>query len=412
MTAAAVTAARAVAYRNAGTVEFLVDLSQERTPPVLLPGDEHAAAGRASGDRAASPASTSSGRSCSSRPASRCRGSRGTPAQRGHAIEARVYAEDPARGFLPQAGRLLLYREPERPGVRIDSGVAEGDEVTVHYDPLLAKVIASAETRDLAIARLAAALRQFPVLGVRTNIPFLAAPPRSTRGSGPAMSTRSSWRRSSTMARPEAAAAAVRVVASMRIWPASRGRAIRIDSPGPAGQARWNADDVTRSSARRRIASRPTRRAGARLRRRRAGRPLGVLGRSGVSGSSETARGGPWLDPSRGQSSAADRADARHRAEGARRSRTSASGQDETLDHPRGDEDGTAASCAGRRRSSPRYDAERASSCKPTLASSSFTARTRHEPAASPSSKSVRETACRTRRRACRRPTRLRSSIS
>src|SRR5581483_661593 len=94
-------------------------------------------------------------------------------AQRGHAIEARVYAEDPARGFVPQAGRLLLYREPRMPGVRIDSGVREGSEISVHYDPMIAKVIASAETRTLAIARLAAALREFPILGVRTNVPFL-----------------------------------------------------------------------------------------------------------------------------------------------------------------------------------------------------------------------------------------------
>ena len=90
-------------------------------------------------------------------------------AQRGHAIEARVYAEDPAQGFLPQAGPLLLYREPRLPGVRVDSGVVEGGEVSVHYDPMIAKVIATAETRALAIARLAAALREFTILGVRTN---------------------------------------------------------------------------------------------------------------------------------------------------------------------------------------------------------------------------------------------------
>src|SRR5206468_5259397 len=93
--------------------------------------------------------------------------------QRGHAIEARVYAEDPSRGFLPQAGRVLLYREPRAPGVRIDSGIAEGGEVSVHYDPLLAKVVAAAESRELARRRLIAALRDFPILGVPTNIPFL-----------------------------------------------------------------------------------------------------------------------------------------------------------------------------------------------------------------------------------------------
>src|SRR5262249_51539572 len=93
--------------------------------------------------------------------------------QRGHAVEARVYAEDPANRFLPQAGRLLLYREPRFPGLRIDSGVIEGDEVSVHYDPLIAKVVATAESRALAVARLSAALRDFPILGIVTNIPFL-----------------------------------------------------------------------------------------------------------------------------------------------------------------------------------------------------------------------------------------------
>ena len=94
-------------------------------------------------------------------------------AQRGHAIEARIYAEDPAREFVPQAGALLLYREPRMPGIRVDAGVVEGGEITVHYDPMIAKVIATAETRDHAIARLIAALRAYPILGIRTNIPFL-----------------------------------------------------------------------------------------------------------------------------------------------------------------------------------------------------------------------------------------------
>jgi acetyl/propionyl-CoA carboxylase alpha subunit len=94
-------------------------------------------------------------------------------AVRGHAIECRIYAEDPENGFLPQAGRLLVYREPSGPGLRIDSGVLEGDIVGVNYDPLLAKLIASAETRDAAIARAATALRAYPVLGIHSNVPFL-----------------------------------------------------------------------------------------------------------------------------------------------------------------------------------------------------------------------------------------------
>jgi acetyl/propionyl-CoA carboxylase alpha subunit len=86
-----------------------------------------------------------------------------------------VYAEDPSTGFLPQAGRILLYRQPERPGIRVDAGVVEGSEVSVHYDPMIAKVIAHAETRDAAIDRLRAALAEFRILGLPTNIPFLLA---------------------------------------------------------------------------------------------------------------------------------------------------------------------------------------------------------------------------------------------
>ena len=93
--------------------------------------------------------------------------------QRGHAIECRIYAEDPAQGFLPQAGRLLLYREPQGPGIRVDSGVVEGGEIPVQYDPMVAKLIVSGETREVARRRALDALRRYHVLGVRTNIPFL-----------------------------------------------------------------------------------------------------------------------------------------------------------------------------------------------------------------------------------------------
>jgi acetyl/propionyl-CoA carboxylase alpha subunit len=93
--------------------------------------------------------------------------------QRGHAIEARIYAEDPARGFIPQAGRLVEYRAPSLPGVRIDSGVTEGSEISIYYDPMIAKVIATAENRLLAVNRLAAALRAFRIRGVKSNVPFL-----------------------------------------------------------------------------------------------------------------------------------------------------------------------------------------------------------------------------------------------
>jgi len=98
---------------------------------------------------------------------------------RGHAIEARVYAEDPGRGFLPQPGRVEELAWPSGEGIRVDSGIAAGLEVTPHYDPMLAKIIAHAETREGAIARLAAALagtrlRLVGPKGARvTNLEFL-----------------------------------------------------------------------------------------------------------------------------------------------------------------------------------------------------------------------------------------------
>jgi acetyl/propionyl-CoA carboxylase alpha subunit len=91
----------------------------------------------------------------------------------GHAIEARVYAEDPAAGFLPSTGRLAHVRWPD--DVRVDAGYEEGDVVTRHYDPLLAKVIAHGADRDAALATLARALGDTEVLGVRTNLAFLRA---------------------------------------------------------------------------------------------------------------------------------------------------------------------------------------------------------------------------------------------
>jgi 3-methylcrotonyl-CoA carboxylase alpha subunit len=95
--------------------------------------------------------------------------------QRGHAIECRVYAEDPANGFLPSTGKLLQYIEPHGPGIRLDSGFTARDEVTHFYDPLLAKLIVYAENRDAAIQRMQAALREFVVHGVITNIDFIQA---------------------------------------------------------------------------------------------------------------------------------------------------------------------------------------------------------------------------------------------
>ena len=92
---------------------------------------------------------------------------------RGHAIEARLNAEDPHRGFLPSSGRVLLAEWPERPGVRVDAGIRTGSDVRPEYDPLLAKVIAWGEDREQARRRLVEALRDTMVLGVATNLSFL-----------------------------------------------------------------------------------------------------------------------------------------------------------------------------------------------------------------------------------------------
>ena len=93
--------------------------------------------------------------------------------QHGHAIECRVYAEDPANGFLPSTGKLLQYIEPRGPGIRVDSGFRAGDEVTHFYDPLLAKLIVFGESREIAIQKMQAALRDFVVHGVTSNVDFM-----------------------------------------------------------------------------------------------------------------------------------------------------------------------------------------------------------------------------------------------
>ena len=171
MTAAASDAARAAGYRNAGTIEFLVEGTGDDARFYFLEMNtrlqvEHPVTEQVTGvDLVRAQLIVAAGEPLP--------WIERAPTQRGHTIEARVYAEDPSQGFIPQAGALLLYREPRLPGVRIDSGVVEGSDISVYYDPMIAKVIASAETRDAAIVRLIAALRDFPILGILTNIPFL-----------------------------------------------------------------------------------------------------------------------------------------------------------------------------------------------------------------------------------------------
>jgi acetyl-CoA carboxylase biotin carboxylase subunit len=93
--------------------------------------------------------------------------------QRGHAIECRVYAEDPENGFLPSPGTILLVQEPEGPGIRCDSGIYSGITVTPHYDPILSKVIVWGEDRESARNRMVAALRDYVILGIPTTVGFL-----------------------------------------------------------------------------------------------------------------------------------------------------------------------------------------------------------------------------------------------
>jgi propionyl-CoA carboxylase alpha chain len=107
----------------------------------------------------------------------------------GWAVEARVYAEDPARGFLPSTGRLIYYVEPEGPGIRVDSGVIEGSEVSMFYDPLIAKVCAHGADRAEAIARLGDALDGFAIRGPSHNIAFLTAIMNHRRFKAGALST-------------------------------------------------------------------------------------------------------------------------------------------------------------------------------------------------------------------------------
>jgi acetyl-CoA carboxylase biotin carboxylase subunit len=170
---AAVAAARACGYRNAGTIEFLLDESSGGPVFYFMEMNtrlqvEHPVTEQVVGvDLVRAQLLVAAGQPLPWR-ADQLR-------QRGHAIECRVYAEHPAEGFLPQSGPLLLYREPAGPGVRVDSGVREGGNVSVHYDPLVAKLIVSAESRALALARLDRALSEFAILGIHTNVPFLRA---------------------------------------------------------------------------------------------------------------------------------------------------------------------------------------------------------------------------------------------
>jgi 3-methylcrotonyl-CoA carboxylase alpha subunit len=168
MAAAAVAAARGVEYVNAGTVEFIVTPEGkfyflEMNTRLQV---EHPVTEQVTGvDLVCAQIAVARGEALPWR--------QDDLRQRGHAIEVRVYAEDPDDRFLPQSGTIGVYREPSGPGVRVDAGVAEGSEVGVSFDPMLAKLICTAESRDAAIDRLSAALAGYAILGTKTNLGWL-----------------------------------------------------------------------------------------------------------------------------------------------------------------------------------------------------------------------------------------------
>ncbi|MFB4422731.1 biotin carboxylase N-terminal domain-containing protein [Streptomyces sp. QL37] len=160
---AAAAAAQAVGYRGAGTVEFLV--SAEGRPYFLEMNTrlqvEHPVTEAVFGlDLVALQLRVAEGEAL---PAA------APPEPAGHAVEARLYAEDPARDWQPQTGALLTFDVPDEPGIRLDTGYTGGDTVGVHYDPMLAKVIAHAPTRTEAVRLLARALERARIHGPVTN---------------------------------------------------------------------------------------------------------------------------------------------------------------------------------------------------------------------------------------------------
>ena len=163
----AVQVAQVVNYENAGTVEFLVDRDKnfyflEMNTRLQV---EHPITEAVTGvDLVVEQMRVASGR--------RLRLRQRDISLKGHAIECRISAEDPYNEFLPSIGRITNVYEPSGPGVRVDSGVYDGFEVSLYYDPLVAKLIVWGETRAQAILRMRRALSEFKLLGIRTNIPF------------------------------------------------------------------------------------------------------------------------------------------------------------------------------------------------------------------------------------------------
>jgi acetyl-CoA carboxylase biotin carboxylase subunit len=163
----AVTCAKAVSYANAGTIEFLVDKDRnyfflEMNTRLQV---EHPITEMVTGvDLVAEQIRVARGRQLSY--------TQEDIVLRGNAIECRINAEDPYNGFLPSTGRITHSLIPTGPGVRVDTGVYPGFEITPYYDPMIAKLIVWGESRGQAILRMRRALEEYRIVGVRTNIPF------------------------------------------------------------------------------------------------------------------------------------------------------------------------------------------------------------------------------------------------
>jgi pyruvate carboxylase subunit A len=163
---AAVTAARAVGYVNAGTVEFIYSRGEffflEMNTRLQV---EHPVTEEVQGvDLVVEQLRVAAGEPLSLR--------QETLEPRGWSIECRINAEDPLRDFMPTPGRVTVYREPSGPGVRVDSSLAVASTVPPHYDPMIAKLIVWGPSRDAAVARMRRALREYVIGGITTNIPF------------------------------------------------------------------------------------------------------------------------------------------------------------------------------------------------------------------------------------------------
>ncbi len=163
----AVQAARAVGYVSAGTIEFLLDRDGnfyflEMNTRLQV---EHPVTEMVTGvDIVKEQLAIASGR--------RMRYRQEDIVPKGWAIECRITAEDPYNGFLPSSGRVVMLQEPTGPGVRVESGIYEGFEVSFYYDPMIAKLVVWGETRAEAILRMRRALREYRIGGIRTSIPF------------------------------------------------------------------------------------------------------------------------------------------------------------------------------------------------------------------------------------------------